>query len=141
LSNRIRWHHFFVLTMAFHPQTSLHPHFFLVHLYKQNIIYLCPMIEFDRHLKWTTIWTLSVIIYAELKTTKKKNELPMVWPALHSIEDSVRSNFDKGGKRYMAFTRTVQNLLWHIFFWNYLACMEFSYRICTLGMKWHHQGK
>jgi hypothetical protein len=40
----------------------------------------------------------------KLKTTIKINELPMqpvsgeVWPTSWSMEDSVRSGFDKGGK-------------------------------------------
>jgi hypothetical protein len=40
----------------------------------------------------------------EFKTTTKRNELPIwpvsgeVWPASRSMEDSVRSSFNKGGK-------------------------------------------
>jgi hypothetical protein len=39
-----------------------------------------------------------------------------VWHASWSMEDSVMSGFDKGGERYMAFTRTMQSLLWRIVF-------------------------
>jgi hypothetical protein len=59
------------------------------------------------------------------------SELPMwlmsgeVWPASRSMEDNVRSGFDKGGERYTAFKCTMQSLLWHIAFeisfhvWNF----------------------
>jgi hypothetical protein len=77
------------------------------------------------------IGTLSVIIYVELKTPTKTNGLPMrlvsgeVWPTSWSMEDSIRSSFDKGGERYTSFTCIVQSLLWHVVFeiilhvWNF----------------------
>jgi hypothetical protein len=54
-----------------------------------------------------------------------------VCPASRSMEDSVRSGFDKGGERYMAFTRTVQSLLWRVVFeiilhvWNFCTVYVF----------------
>jgi hypothetical protein len=40
----------------------------------------------------------------------------VVWPASRSMEDNVRSGFNKEGERYTAFTRTMQSLLWHVAF-------------------------
>jgi hypothetical protein len=64
--------------------------------------HLCTTEIGDRKYIYRTCLKIGVDV--ELKTTTKTNELPMrhvsdvVWPVSRSMEDSVRSDFDKGGK-------------------------------------------
>jgi hypothetical protein len=44
-----------------------------------------------------------------------------VLPTSRSMEDNIRSGFDEGEERYMAFRHSMQSLLWRVAF--ELACM------------------
>jgi hypothetical protein len=80
---------------------------------------------------------LNYLSYHLHRASTKTNELPMwsmsseVWPASRSMEDNIRSYFDKGGERYTAFRRSMQSLLWHVAFeislhvWNFHAIYVF----------------
>jgi hypothetical protein len=63
-----------------------------------------------------------------------------VLPASRSMEDNVRSDFNEGGERYMAFRCTILSLLWHIAFeirfhvWNFCTVYVF-WKVITSLMK------
>jgi hypothetical protein len=75
---------FIFFMISFHPQPSLHPPFFLVHMYKQNMSYLSEMLAFERMIKWNMSYLCG--------------HCPTRYDLRHGPWKSVRSGFDKGGK-------------------------------------------
>jgi hypothetical protein len=146
------WLHFFVLTISFHPQLSLHSPFSSASIQTK---YELPM--------WNMIWTLVVIIYVRLRYetqdtsiahARKKAELSSLKPQQRQMSYLCGSKWAwktiyiyrypwkiawgpvliKEGKTHDFHT------YWEVFivghgFWNYHACMELLHRKCILGQQ------